>query len=118
MGKQRKSKTLSSKINHERQKGMYLGPCIQIVVPKGRSVNAKYDKGKGKDTHKLYKLKKKSTSNWSPWCQVVAWLYLSPKAVIQTGYLKQEKVVELPYPPYPPALCYFFSFSTAQKHLA
>ena len=41
------------------------GPAIQIAVPKGKSVNARFYKGK-----KIFP--KPSTSNWSPWCQVVA----------------------------------------------
>ena len=41
------------------------------------------------------------------------------KAAIVREYLKQEKVVELPHPPYSPDLapCDFFLFSRLKKHL-
>ena len=44
----------------------------------------------------------------------------SHKAAIVREYLKQEKVVELPHPPYSPdlALCDFFLFPRLKKHLA
>ena len=44
----------------------------------------------------------------------------SHKAAIVREYLKQEKVVELPYPPYSPDLapCDFFLFPRLRKHLA
>ena len=42
------------------------------------------------------------------------------KAAIVREYLKQEKVVELPHPPYSPdlATCDFFLFPRLKKHLA
>ena len=44
----------------------------------------------------------------------------SHKAAIVREYLKQEKVVELPHPPYSPDLapCDFFLFPRLKKHLA
>ena len=44
----------------------------------------------------------------------------SHKAAIVREYLKQEKVVELPHPPYSPDLapCIFFLFPRLKKHLA
>jgi transposase len=45
---------------------------------------------------------------------------LSHKAAIVREYLKQEKVVRLPHPPYSPDLapCDFFLFTRLKKHLA
>ena len=44
---------------------------------------------------------------------------LSHKAAIVREYLKQEKVVKLPHPPYSPDLapCDFFLFPRLKKHL-
>jgi hypothetical protein len=47
------------------------GHAIQIAIPNGKSANAKFYKGKSLDKLKTY-FQKPSTSNWSPWCQVVA----------------------------------------------
>jgi hypothetical protein len=46
------------------------GPAFQIAVPKGKSFNANFYKGKV--FHKLKMFQKPLTSNWSSWCQVVA----------------------------------------------
>ena len=95
------------------------GLAIQIAVPKGKSVNAKFFKGKV-----LHKLKKNFLN-----CQPATGLRgvrllhnnaLSHKVAIVRQYLKEEKVVELPHPPYSPDLapCDFFLFPRLKKHLA
>ena len=66
------------------------GPAIQIAVPKGKSVNARFYKG-----NVLHKLKKY-------FFRGVRLLHdnaSSHKAAILREYLKQEKVVEFPHPP-------------------
>ena len=82
------------------------GPAIQIAIPKGKSVNAKLYKGKV--LHKL---------NCWPATGLCGVRLLhenvsSHKAAIVCEYLKQEKVVELPHPPYLTDLapCDFFLF--------
>ena len=87
------------------------GPAIQIAVPKGKSVNAKFYKGKV--LHKL----KKYFLNCRPATGLRGVRLLhdnasSHKVAIAREYLKQEKVVELPQPPYSPDLapCDFFLF--------
>ena len=79
------------------------GPAIQTAVPKGKSVNARFYKG-----NVLHKLKKNFLS-----CRPATVLHggrllhdnaSSHKAAIVRKYLKQEKVVELPHPPYSPDL--------------
>ena len=74
------------------------GPAIQIAVPKGKSVNARFYKG-----NVLHKLKKYFLS-----CRPATGLRgvrllhdnaSSHKAAIVREYLNQEKVVELPHPP-------------------
>ena len=79
------------------------GPAIQIAVPKGKSANARFYKG-----NVLHKLKKYFLS-----CRPATGLRgagllhdnaSSHKATIVREYLKQEKVVELPHPPYSPDL--------------
>ena len=79
------------------------GPAIQIAGPKGKSVNARFYKGSV-----LHKLKKYFLS-----CRPATGLRgvrllqdnaASHKAAIVHEYLKQEKVVKLPHPPYSPDL--------------
>ena len=97
------------------------GPAIQIAVPKGKSVNARFYKGKV-----LHKLKKYfSNRRPSTGLRGVRLLHdnaSSHKAAIVPEYLKQEKVVELPHPqpPYSPDLVpwAFFLFPRLKKHLA
>ena len=79
------------------------GPAIQIAVPKGKSVNARFYKG-----NVLHKLKKYFLSRRpATGLRGVRLLHdnaSSDKAAIVCEYLKQEKVVELPHPPYSPDL--------------
>ena len=79
------------------------GPAIQIAVPKGKSVNARYYKG-----NVLHKLKKYFISRRpATGLRSVRLLHdnaSSHKAAIVHEYLKQEKIVELPHPPYSPDL--------------
>ena len=91
------------------------GPAIQIAVPKDKSVNARFYKGKV-----LHKLKKYFLN-----CRPATGLggvrlshdnASSHKAAIIPEYLKQEKVVELQHPPYSPNLAPFDS--RLKKHLA
>ena len=75
------------------------GPAIQIAIPKGKSVDARFYKG-----NVLHKLKKYFL-NRRP-ATVLRGVRLlhdnasSHKAAIVRKYLKQEKAVELPHPPY------------------
>ena len=97
------------------------GPAIQIAVPEGKSVNARFYKG-----NVLHKLKKYfSNRRPSTGLRGVRLLHdnaSSRKAAIVHEYLKQEKVVELPHPqpPYSPNLVpwAFFLFPRLKKHLA
>ena len=79
------------------------GPAIQIAVPKGKSVNARFYKG-----NVLHKLKKYFLSRRpAAGLRGVRLLHdnvSSHKAAIVREYLKQDKVVELPHPPYLPDL--------------
>ena len=79
------------------------GPAIQIAVPKGKSVNARFYKGSV-----LHKLKKYFLSRRPATGLRGVWLLhdntSSHKAAIVREYLKQEKVVEFPHPPYSPDL--------------
>ena len=89
------------------------GPAIQIAVPKGNSGFYK-----GKVLHKL----KKYLLNRQPATGLHGVRLLhdnasSHKAATVRKYLKQEKVVELPRPPYSPDLapCDFFLFLRLKK---
>ena len=91
------------------------GPVIQIAVPKGKSVNARFYKG-----NVLHKLKKYFLSRQpaTGLCGVRL-LHdnaLSHKAAIIREYLKQENVVELLHPLYSPDLAP--CDSKLKKHLA
>ena len=78
-------------------------PAIQIAVPKGKSVNARFYKG-----NVLHKLKKYFLSRGpATGLRGVRLLHdnaSSHKAAIVRDYLKQETIVELPHPPYSPDL--------------
>jgi histone-lysine N-methyltransferase SETMAR len=92
------------------------GPAIQIAVPKGKYVIAKFYKGKV-----LHKLKKYFEKNIDQQLVSVVLLHdkaSSNKAAIVREYLKQEKVVELLYPPFlpDPAPCDFFIFPRLKKN--
>ena len=95
------------------------GPAIQIVVPKDKSVNARFYKGKVLHKLKKYFLNHRPATG----LRVVRLLHdnaSSHKAAIVHEYLKQENGVELPHPPYSPDLapCDFFLFPRLKKHLA
>ena len=87
------------------------GPAIQIAVPKGKSVNARFYKG-----NVLHKLKKYFLSRRpATGLRGVRLLHdnaSAHKAATVRENLKQVKVVELPHPPYSPELppCGFFLF--------
>ena len=95
------------------------GPAIQIAVPKGKSVNARFYKGKV-----LYKLKKyflnRRPATGLNGVRLLHDNASSHKAAIVREYLKQEKVVKFPHPHYTPDLapCDFFLFPRLKKHLA
>ena len=78
-------------------------PAIQIAVPKGKSVNDRFYKG-----NVLHKLKKYFLSGRPATglrgVRLLHYNASSHKAAIVREYLKQEKVVELPHPPYSPDL--------------
>ena len=98
---------LHSKTKHGHQRGNYVifftnqGPAITIAVPKGKSVKARFYKG-----NVLHKLKKYFLSRRpAPGVRGIRLLRdnaSSHKAAIVRKYPKQEKVVELPHPPYSP----------------
>ena len=78
-------------------------PAIQIAVPKGKAVNARFYKGKIIHKLKKYFLNRRPATG----LRGVRLLHdnaSSHKAVIVREYLKQEKVVELPHLPYSPGL--------------
>ena len=82
------------------------GPAIQIALPKGKSVNARFYKGKVLPKLKKYFLNRRPATG----LRGVRLLHdnaSSHKAAIVREYLKQEKVVELPHP--------FFPIPEAQK---
>ena len=74
-------------------------PAIQIAVPKGKSVNFRFYKGNVLQKLKKYFLSRRRATG----LRGVRLLHdnaSSHKAAIVREYLKQEKVVELPHPPY------------------
>ena len=91
------------------------GPAIQIAVPKGKYVYARFYKG-----YVLHKLKEFFLSRrLATGLRGVRLLHdnaSSHKAAIVLEYLKQEKVVELPHPPYSQDLAP--CDSRLKKHLA
>ena len=92
------------------------GPAIQIAVPKGNSVNARFYKGKVLHTFKKYFLNRRPATG----LRGVRFLHdyaSSHKAAIEHEYLKQEKAVELPHPTYLPDLAPCdFSYSRGSKN--
>ena len=111
-GFQRKQNTMSVR------KVMYAifftnqGPAIQIAVPKGKCVNAKFYKGNA--IHKWKKHFNKSRPATGLWGVMLLHDNAScHKAATVRDFLilKQEKAVELSFPPYSPDLapCDFFS---------
>ena len=91
------------------------GPAIQIAVPQGKSINARFYKGNFLHKLKKYFLSRRPATG----LRGVRLLHdnaSSQKAAIVREYLKQEKVVELPQPPYPPDLAP--CDSRLKKHLS
>ena len=79
------------------------GPAVQIAVPKGKSVNARLYKGTVLHKLKKYFLSRRPATS----LRGVRLLHdntSSHEAAIVRKYLKQEKVVEHPHPPYSPHL--------------
>ena len=79
------------------------GPAIQIALPKGKSVNTRFCKGNVLHKLKKYFLSRRPATS----LRGVRLLHdnaSSQKAAIVRECLKQEKVVELPHPPYSPDL--------------
>ena len=91
------------------------GPAIQIALPKGKSVNARFYKG-----NVLHKVKKHFLSRRpATGLRRIRLLHdnaSSHKAAIVRKYLKLGKVVELTHPPYSPDLAP--CDSRLKKHLA
>ena len=80
------------------------GPAnIQIAVPKGKSVNARFYKGNVLHRLKKYFLSRRP-ANGLRGVRLLRDNASSHKAAIVGKYLKQEKVVELSHPPYSPDL--------------
>ena len=94
------------------------GPAIQIAVLKGKSVNARFYKGKVLHKLKKYFLNRRPATGLSG-VRLLHDNASSHRAAIVRKYLKQEKVVELPHSPYLPDLgpCDFFLFQRLKKHL-
>ena len=79
------------------------GPAFHIAVPKCKSVNARFYKGNVLHKLKKYFLSRRPATGF----RGVRLLHdnaSSYKAAIIREYLKQEKVVELPHPPFSPDL--------------
>ena len=91
------------------------GPAIQIAVPKGKSVNARFYKGNVLHKLKKYFLSRRPATGLRG-VRLLRDNASSHKTAIVHEYLKQEKVVELPYPPYSPDLAP--CDSRLKKHLS
>jgi hypothetical protein len=97
MDNQRKSKTLQSKLTMSVTQIMYVhfftnqGLAIQIAVPKGKSVNAKFYKGKVLHKFKICFKNQQLLSVVSGCCMTM----LRHRTAIVLEYLKQEKVFDL-----------------------
>ena len=91
------------------------GPAIQIAVPKGKSVNARFYKGNVLHTLKKNLLSRRQATGLFR-VRLLHDNASSHKAAIVCEYLKQEKFVELPHPPYSPDLAP--CDSRLKKHLA
>ena len=79
------------------------GPAIQIAVPKGKPVNARFYKDNVLHKLKKYFLRRRPSTGLRG-VRLMHDNASSHKASIVCEYLKQEKVVELPNPPYSPCL--------------
>ena len=79
------------------------GPAIQIAVPKGKSVNARFYKGNVHHKLKKYCLSRRPAIGLRG-ARLLHDNASSHKAIIIREYLQQDKVVELPHPPYSPDL--------------
>ena len=112
---------MHSKTHHEHQKGnvcnfLYKSrSCYSDSIPKGKSVNARFKKGKVLHKLKKYFLSRRPATGLRG-VRLSHDNALSHKAAIVREYLKQEKVVELPHPPYSPDLAP--CDSRLKKHLA
>ena len=76
--------------------------ATQTAVPKGKSVNARFYKGNVLHKLKKYFLSRRPATGLNG--RLLHDNASSHKAAIVREYLKQEKVVELPHPPYSPDL--------------
>lgn len=111
MGNKVLQKTMHCKADHQLQEGnvCYIlfksGPCYS----EGKSVNAKFYKNKVLRKLKKY-FKERRPATGLANVRLLHDNASSHKAFIVQDYLKQEKVVELPHPPYSPDLvpCDFF----------
>ena len=89
----------------------YKGPIIQIAVPKGRTVTAKFYKNvvlrKLKKYHKICHPK-----TWLKHLRLLHDNAPAHKAHLVTEFLESAKVTVLPHPPFPPdlAACDYFLF--------
>ena len=90
-------------------------PAVQIAVPKCKAVNARFYKGNVLHKLKKYFLSRRPTTGLHG-IRLLHDNASSHKAAIVRKYLKQEKVVELPHPPYSPDLAP--CDSRLKKHLA
>ena len=113
--------TLHSETTMSIKKVMYVifftnqGPSIQIAAPKGKSVNARFYKGNILQKSKKYVLSCRPATGRRGF-RLLNDNASSHKAVIVRKYLKHEKVVELPHPPYSPDLAH--CDSRFKQHLA
>jgi hypothetical protein len=77
------------------------GPAIRIAIPKGKSVNAKFYKGKVPHKSKKH-FKNRRPATGLRGVRLLHDNALTHKAAIVREYLNQEKVVEPPQLPYSP----------------
>ena len=95
------------------------GPIIQITVPKGKTVTAKYYRDVVlRKLKKVYKRRRPQTG--LKYLRLLHDNAPAHKARIVTEFLKAEKVTVLPHPAYSPDLapCDFFLFPKLKFHLS
>lgn len=94
------------------------GPALQMAVPKGKSVNSKFYRKVVLKTLKKYFEKRRPATGLAG-VRLLHDNASSHKAAIVREFLTQQKVVELPHPPYSPDLapCDFFLFPRLKKYL-
>ena len=109
MGNQRRQRPRKAKRTMSIKKVMYVifttnqSPAIQNAVPNGKSVNARFYKGNVLHKLKKYFLSRRPATGLRG-VRLLHFNASSHKEAIVCEYVKQEKVVEFPHPPYSPDL--------------